>query len=118
ELAEDDTPGVFLTAFDVNAELAGLQTSSVIFIGAGVGAMLIGGIIAWLLLGRMLQPVRDLQENAQQISEQDLDSRIPARGHDEFAQLTETINDMLDRLQLSLEQQKQLLDDVGHELRT
>src|SRR5699024_11307686 len=46
------------------------------------------------------------------------DSRIQVRGHDEFAELTETINSMLDRLQLALEQQSQLLDDVGHELRT
>lgn len=118
QLAEDDQPAVFLTAFDVAAELREKQMSLFIFIGAGAGAMLIGGVVAWLLLGRMLQPVRDLQENAQRISEQDLDSRIQARGHDEFAELTETINNMLDRLQLSLEQQKQLMDDVGHELRT
>ena len=118
QLAEDDTPAVFLTAFDVDAELHELRMSLIIFTAAGAGAMLIGGVVAWLLLGRMLQPVRDLQENARRISEQDLASRIQARGHDEFAELTETINDMLDRLQLSLEQQKQLLDDVGHELRT
>lgn len=118
QLAEDATPAVFLTAFDVEAELHELRMSLFIFTAAGTGAMLIGGVVAWLLLGRMLQPVRDLQENAQRISEQDLDSRIQARGHDEFAELTETINNMLDRLQLSLEQQKQLLDDVGHELRT
>ncbi|WP_043057613.1 sensor histidine kinase [Enteractinococcus helveticum] len=118
QLAEDEAPAVFLTAFDVEAELHELRMSLFIFTAAGAGAMLIGGVVAWLLLGRMLQPVRDLQENAQRISEQDLDSRIQARGHDEFAELTETINHMLDRLQLSLEQQKQLLDDVGHELRT
>ncbi|GAA4119035.1 ATP-binding protein [Enteractinococcus coprophilus] len=118
QLAEDDTTAVFLTTFDVEAELHKLRMSLVIFTAAGAGAMLIGGVVAWLLLGRMLQPVRDLQENARRISEQDLDSRIQARGHDEFAELTETINNMLDRLQLSLEQQKQLLDDVGHELRT
>lgn len=118
DLAEDTAPGVFIEAFDAQAELRDLQVSLAIFSGAGAGALLIGGMIAWLLLGRMLQPVRDLQANAQRISEQDLDSRIQARGQDEFAELTDTINDMLDRLQQSLEQQKQLMDDVGHELRT
>lgn len=118
QLAEDTSPGVFIEAFDMPAELHELRVSLAIFIGAGAGAMLIGCVAAWLLVGRMLQPVRDLQENAQRISDQDLDSRIQARGHDEFAELTETINNMLDRLQQALEQQRQLLDDVGHELRT
>src|SRR5699024_4730010 len=107
-----------IEAADLQAELREVHMSLAIFISAGAGALLIGAIAAWLLVGRMLQPVRDLQATAQRISEQDLDSRIQARGHDEFAELTETINDMLDRLQLALEQQKQLLDDVGHELRT
>lgn len=118
DLAEDTAPGVFIEAFDAQAELRELQVSLAIFIGAGAGAMLIGGIVAWLVVGRIMQPVRDLQETAQRISEEDLDSRIQARGHDEFAELTETINDMLDRLQQALEEQKQLLNDVGHELRT
>ena len=34
------------------------------------------------------------------------------------AELTVTINEMLDRLEDSLKSQRQLLDDVGHELRT
>lgn len=118
DLAEDTAPGVFIEAFDSTAQHRGLQVSLAIYTAAGAGALVIGGIIAWLLVGRVLQPVRDLQETAQRITEQELDTRIPARGHDEFAELTETINEMLDRLQQALEQQKQLLDDVGHELRT
>ncbi|WP_022869834.1 sensor histidine kinase [Yaniella halotolerans] len=117
-LAEDSEPGIYIEAADLEAELREVHMSLAIFIGAGAGALLIGGITAWLLVGRMLQPVRDLQATAQRISEEELDSRIQVRGHDEFAELTETINNMLDRLQLALEQQSQLLDDVGHELRT
>ena len=117
-LAEDSAPGIYIEAADLQAELREVHLSLAIFIGAGAGALLIGGIAAWLLVGRMLQPVRDVQATAQRISEEELDSRIQVRGHDEFAELTETINSMLDRLQLALEQQSQLLDDVGHELRT
>ena len=117
-LAEDTAPGVFIEAFDSDAEHRELQMSLAIYTGAGAGALLIGGFVAWLVVGRVLQPVRDLQETAQHITEQDLDSRIQVRGHDEFAELTETINEMLDRLQQALEQQKQLLNDVGHEMRT
>lgn len=117
-LSEDTTPGVFIEAIDAAAEHRDLQVSLAVFIGAGAGALLIGGIVAWLLVGRVLQPVRDLQETTQRITEEELDARIQPRGHDEFAELTETINEMLDRLQQALEQQRQLLNDVGHELRT
>src|SRR5699024_10404925 len=113
ELAQDTEPGLFIEAFDVSAELRSLQVSLAVFIGAGVGALAIGALVAWTVVGRIMQPVRDLTETAQRISDQNLDARLQPRGHDEFADLTETINDMLDRLQQAVEQQRQLLDDVG-----
>ena len=40
------------------------------------------------------------------------------RGHDEIAELAETFNAMLDRLERAFASQRRFLDDVGHELRT
>ena len=39
-------------------------------------------------------------------------------GHDEIAQLAQTFNGMLDRLERSYRDQRQFVDDAGHELRT
>ena len=48
-----------------------------------------------------------------------LDQRIPrGEGHDEFSELAETINRMLDRLQYSFVNQKNFLFDTSHELKT
>src|SRR5690606_25148170 len=43
---------------------------------------------------------------------------IPAQGNDDISDLTRTVNSMLDRLEGSVGAQRQLLDDVRHELKT
>jgi len=69
-------------------------------------------------MARLLQPISWLQRTAGEITEHDLKRRIPVRGNDDLAALTTTVNGMLDRLESTVEAQKSLLDDVGHELRT
>jgi signal transduction histidine kinase len=55
---------------------------------------------------------------ARRITGSDLTERIPVAGDDDVSELTVTVNDMLDRLQSSIDGQRRLLDDVGHELKT
>jgi signal transduction histidine kinase len=40
------------------------------------------------------------------------------RGSGDIAELAVTFNDMMDRLEATFNSQRQLLNDVGHELRT
>ncbi|HIY67460.1 MAG TPA: HAMP domain-containing histidine kinase, partial [Candidatus Agrococcus pullicola] len=55
---------------------------------------------------------------AQRISASNLSERIPVTGRDDVSQMAGTVNDMLDRLDAGLDSQRQLLQDVGHELNT
>jgi signal transduction histidine kinase len=80
--------------------------------------MVIVGIVAWVVSGRLLAPLRDLRRTAEQISESDLSGRIAVNGSDDVAELTRTVNAMLGRLEASFVSQRRLLDDAGHELRT
>jgi signal transduction histidine kinase len=49
----------------------------------------------------------------------DLSERVPLRGgNDDFDQLGETLNAMLDRIEASLESVRRVSDNVAHELRT
>lgn len=75
-------------------------------------------LIAWPLVGRLLRPIEELRRAVDSIDELDLTTRVPVRGRDELAALTGTVNRMLDRVQRTVGDQRQLLDDVGHELRT
>jgi two-component system OmpR family sensor kinase len=84
----------------------------------GLAVLLIGSLLAWLMAEGVLRPVRSLSRTAQSITESDLTQRIEVRGHDELAELAQTFNAMLDRLELAFAGQRRFLDDVGHELRT
>jgi signal transduction histidine kinase len=78
---------------------------------------LITAAAAWQS-GRLLRPLRTLQNTAQEISETDLSRRIPETGHDDITALTRTFNEMVARLDRAFSDQRQFLDDAGHELKT
>src|SRR5690606_16881007 len=74
---------------------------------------------AWVAAGRVLAPVRVITDTARELSESDLRRRIPVPdSDDEIARLARTFNAMLDRLAAAFANQRQFLDDAGHELRT
>ncbi|MGV8850006.1 MAG: sensor histidine kinase [Propionibacteriaceae bacterium] len=110
--------GALVRVIDLNVERKGLNEIFVTYALVGVGAILATAAITWLVMARLLQPISWLQRTAEEITEHDLSRRIPVRGHDDLAALTTTVNTMLDRLESTVEAQKSLLDDVGHELRT
>jgi signal transduction histidine kinase len=78
----------------------------------------IASLLAWLAAGKVLAPLRLLSQTARSISESNLTERIPVRGSGDIAELAVTFNDMMDRLEATFNSQRQLLNDVGHELRT
>ena len=114
----DTTHGALVVAYDRDVERArSTQVFSTLAI-MSVVALAAVGAIGWFVAGRLLAPIRRLDETARRISESDLSLRIPVTGADDLARLTATVNAMLDRLQNVFQSQRTLLDDVGHELRT
>jgi two-component system OmpR family sensor kinase len=110
--------GAFVVAFfvaDERGELVELVRTYAVVAGL---ALLLVTVVAYVLSGRLLSPLRELRDTALEISESDLSRRIPERGNDDLTELTRTVNDMLARLQTAFAGQRQLLDDAGHELRT
>ncbi|NJN31906.1 MAG: HAMP domain-containing histidine kinase [Synechococcales cyanobacterium RM1_1_8] len=79
---------------------------------------LVGLGLGWLLSGRLLAPLRTLANTAQRVSESDLSQRLSVEGGGELADLAKTFNEMMGRLDLAFQNQRQLLNDAGHELRT
>ena len=91
---------------------------TLVLAGAGGVGLLLAGIAAWVMAGRVLRPVGDVRRAAEEIQGSDLSRRLEVRGSDEVAQLSQTFNAMLDRLERAFADQRQFLDDAGHELRT
>lgn len=84
----------------------------------GMGGVLAAFLIAWLIAGQVIAPLRNLRRVSSSISNNDLTQRVPVAGNDELAQLATTFNSMLDRIETAYRDQQQFVDDAGHELRT
>ena len=81
--------------------------------------LLLAGAGGWFLARQSLAPVATMANRARQIGVNDLKARLPvANSRDELGRLAETFNDLLDRLEASLLQQRQFMADASHELRT
>lgn len=70
------------------------------------------------LAKRSLAPVGAMAVQAADISASNLHARVPVSGGEELVRLANVINDLLDRLERSFEQQRRFMADASHELRT
>lgn len=90
----------------------------------GLLAMLAFASFSFLTRGkelndRLLRPIADITETAQQMNEKNLSARINIAGtQNELRDLAVVINEMLDRIEAAYNRQKQFVSDASHELRT
>jgi heavy metal sensor kinase len=70
------------------------------------------------LAKRSLAPVGAMAAQASEISASNLHERLPVAGGEELVRLARVVNDLLDRLERSFEQQRRFMADASHELRT
>jgi two-component system OmpR family sensor kinase len=89
--------------------------------------LLIGGPIALLLVSLIgyglaaaaLRPVEQMRARAEALSTSRLDERLPVPpAHDELSRLGRTLNELLNRVEASLEHERSFVADASHELRT
>lgn len=94
--------------------------------------LLPASLASLFLVNRLMAPIRTIDEKASRIGASELHLRLPVVGQDEFAGLSRTINQMLDRLRDSfgaqrtalehvervLNEQRRFTADASHELKT
>jgi signal transduction histidine kinase len=75
--------------------------------------------LGWLIAGRALRPLRVLTSSARTMSADNLSERprVPA-AYQEFAELADTLDGLLQRLDESFTAQRQFVANASHELRT
>ncbi|MCU1609125.1 MAG: cutS [Pseudonocardiales bacterium] len=92
-----------------------LQAGSVAFLLAVAATVL----LAWVITGQVLRPLHDVTATARRLSAESLDERLRLRGpRDEVAELADTFDAMLDRLQAAFQSQRRFVANASHELRT
>ncbi len=83
------------------------------------GVALLATAAGWIVAGRILRPVHRLTAAAREASEQNLSQRIALQGpRDEFRELADTFDTMLERLDRAFTSQRQFIANASHELRT
>jgi signal transduction histidine kinase len=99
------------------------QTAAMVLLG-GCGLALAFPLLAGLLAKRVFQdiatPLADVMTAADAVAEGDLSVRVEVPGHSsgEFERLAKSFNRMVEELERSDQQRRNLTADVAHELRT
>jgi len=89
------------------------------FLIAGPIALLLASLGAYALAAGALRPVESMRRRAAAITASTPGRRLPVpAARDEVARLAETLNDMLERLEIAFEHERRFLADASHELRT
>jgi signal transduction histidine kinase len=101
---------------DRNDALAGLAT--LLLIGGPI-ALLLASLAGYLAAGAALRPVEQMRRRAAAISASGPEERLPVPpAKDDLQRLGLTLNEMLARIDSTLERERRLVDDASHELRT
>jgi signal transduction histidine kinase len=81
--------------------------------------VLLGTVLAYVISGQTLKPIKSLAEKIKVIDENNLDIKIePPKSNDETARLTNSFNNMLEKLDRSFKTQKLFAQNAAHELKT
>lgn len=102
-----------------DARAAALKRVMVISVVSLVGTGILAVALGWLMAGRALQPLRQITATVRNIADRNLHQRIAMEGpQDEIKDLSDTLDDMLARLDRVFDSQQRFIANASHELRT
>ncbi len=83
------------------------------------GAAALTGFLGWAAARRGLAPLRAMRDQAKVVNAQQLSHRLPVESAPvELAELAQSLNDMLARLEEAFDRLSDFSSDIAHELRT
>lgn len=112
---------VEVPAEQLGVALRATAREQVLLVGglAFVAVVLAAAVLAWTVAGRVLRPLHEVTDSARRSSAESLGDRIMLNGpRDEVAELADTFDAMLDRLQTAFDSQRRFVANASHELRT
>jgi len=104
---------------DVTIEYSVLNRLLIFLSISSIGGGLVALLVGFFITKKSMKPVKEMSKTARKISGSDLSKRLEVTNtNDELAELAETFNSMLDRLEKAFKKQEQFVSDASHELRT
>lgn len=113
-----DKPGALVLVQDRNARLWEAMQFLWLYFGFAATSISLLYVGIRIMSGIMLRSLEEMVKVSQATDKDDLSQRMPVSSSRELSIVASSFNQMLDRLETSLESQRNLMDDVGHELRT
>ena len=111
--------GFMIIAMSLEDSAMVLNNLFVILMVAYPLILLVLFLIARMIAGRSIKPISAIIQTSNIITKDNLKSRIPLPiNKDELHLLSNTINNLLDRVENAIEREKQFTSDASHELRT
>lgn len=118
-------PHELLIVYSLATEQATVNRVLHVLMVSGLPISIIVSAVTFILVYRLLRPVRAAADAATELADGDLDSRVKVTGRDEMARLGAAFNDMAESLQQQITDydklsrfQQNFVSDVSHELRT
>jgi two-component system, OmpR family, sensor histidine kinase ArlS len=109
---------VFSSAEDFDGKASLQKLVEILFFSFTLGLIFIL-ITAYIFSGRLLQPIKKITAEVEEITAQNLEKRIlTSNSKDEWHKLAETLNGLFNRLQESFDMQKRFISNASHELST
>ena len=92
---------------------------SKVFGGAVLILFVCGIVLAWMMANRAMSGVRRVTQTARNIGREGFHHRVqPGNEGEEIEELAETFNTMLDRVELLMQELKDVTNNLAHDLRT
>lgn len=85
---------------------------------ASLIAVLIAGLAGWLVSRQIIKPIVALEQATAEMKEGNLAARAPLLKPAELASLSDTFNQMADRIETNIQTLHRFVSDAAHELRT
>jgi signal transduction histidine kinase len=76
------------------------------------------GILCWIAAAGVISPIRRIANSIAQFGQGDLSVRVETDRPDEIGQLGRSFNEMAERLERLITNERRLLSDISHELRS
>ncbi len=116
-----DVDGVSVMARDLAPALRDAARDDVLVAGsvAFLLVVVVTALLSWITTGQVLRPLHEVTATARRLSAESLGQRLQLPGpRDEVAELADTFDAMLDRLQAAFDSQQRFVANASHELRT
>lgn len=101
-----------------NLDVEFMKRESETFYAMGLVALILAGLVTFVLSRHLLAPVKELEKGTRALSSRRFDTRIVVKSRDELGRLAAGFNEMAQALERHQQTQQQWLVDISHELRT